>query len=306
MGRKHYLVSMSGDFQDDYGCADPEWLKIEWTSYLRRVELEGATVNYVDIGEGPAILFVHGLGGCWENWLENIPHFSRSHRVVALDLPGFGASPMPKWEISMPAYGRMLAEFCEKLGLDQETTVVGNSMGGFIATELVIEHPDRFSRLVLVSAAGITFARMRHEPAAVLSGLTQLARPAMVGLGRQAVSRPRLRQISLQGVVHRPARLRPEILLELARGGLAPDGFGDAVVSMAGYDAREPLAKIEIPTLIVWGYNDRIVPVRAAFSYRRRIPNSRLEIFDRTGHVPMLERPSRFNRVVEQFLRDTA
>ncbi|HZJ29635.1 MAG TPA: alpha/beta fold hydrolase, partial [Solirubrobacterales bacterium] len=123
----------------DYGLSDGRWRQIDWREHLERIDLEGArSVNYVDIGEGPPILFVHGLGGCWQNWLENIPSFALSNRVVAPDLPGFGASPMPDWDISMPAYGRAVAELCERLELGPETVVVGNSMGGFISTEIVI------------------------------------------------------------------------------------------------------------------------------------------------------------------------
>ena len=142
----------------DYGNPDPEWLKIDWRQHLHRVELPGAEVNYAEIGEGEPILFVHGLAGCWRNWLENLPHFGRSHRAIALDLPGFGDSPMPSWPIDMPAYGRLLHDFCEKLGIDRVAALVGNSMGGFVATEAAIERPSRFDQLVLVSAAGISFA----------------------------------------------------------------------------------------------------------------------------------------------------
>ena len=78
--------------------------------------------------------------------LENIPHFARDHRVVALDLPGFGASPMPPWEISIPAYGRFVRDFCERLGIDR-CSLVGNSMGGFIATEVAITEPERVDDL---------------------------------------------------------------------------------------------------------------------------------------------------------------
>ncbi len=74
--------------------------------------------------------------------------------------------------------------------------------------------------------------------------------------------------------------------------------------ALFGYDIRERLDEIEIPTLVVWGYNDRIVPVQAALSYHRRLPNSRLEIFERTGHLPQLERPARFNRLLDGFLRE--
>ncbi len=159
-------------------------MRIDWREHLRRVELPGAEVNYVEMGEGEPIVFVHGLSGCWQNWLENLPHFARSHRVIALDLPGFGESPMPSWPIEIPAYGRLLHDFCEKLGIAGSATLVGNSMGGFVATEAVIDAPGRFDRLVLVSAAGITYARARNEPAAMLGRLAQMSGPVLARFNR--------------------------------------------------------------------------------------------------------------------------
>src|SRR5215207_6796765 len=92
-----------------------EWLDVDWRRHMHWASLNGAAVNYVDIGEGDPLVFIHGLSGCWQNWLENIPHFARSHRVVALDLPGFGASPMPPWQVTIPASGRFVRDFCERL-----------------------------------------------------------------------------------------------------------------------------------------------------------------------------------------------
>ena len=111
----------------DYGNPEPDWPKIDWRRHLRRVELPGAEVNYAEIGEGEPILFVHGLAGNWRNWLKSLPHFGRTHRAIALDLPGFGDSPLPSWPIGMPAYARLLHDFCEKLGVDR-VALVGNSM----------------------------------------------------------------------------------------------------------------------------------------------------------------------------------
>src|SRR4051795_8872719 len=75
----------------DYGNPDPqpEWMGIDWREHLQRLELPGATVNYAEVGSGEPILFVHGLAGCWRNWLENVPYFGRGYRAIALDLPGF-------------------------------------------------------------------------------------------------------------------------------------------------------------------------------------------------------------------------
>jgi len=289
---------------DDYGnpASEPGWMGIDWTAHLRRVALPGAEVNYIEMGEGPVMLFVHGLSGCWQNWLENIPYFARTHRVIALDLPGFGESPMPSWSINMPAYGRLLHDFCEKLGLDRCAALVGNSMGGFVATEAAIDEPGRFERLVLVSAAGISNAQARTEPAAVIARLSQMVGPIAARFGGTSIMRPRSRYLAFRGVIRYPDRLRAELLWEQLEPAMRSPGFGDALRTLVGYDSRDRLSEIEVPTLIVWGFNDRIVPVASALSYHRRIHGSRLAIFERCGHVPQLERPARFNRVVDEFV----
>ncbi len=110
-------------------------------------------------------MFVHGLGGQWQNWLENIPRAAQERRVVALDLPGFGQSPMPREQITISRYGRVVDALAEQLGLGR-VDVVGNSMGGFIAAEMAIQFPERVERLVLVSAAGITSADLAPRPVA--------------------------------------------------------------------------------------------------------------------------------------------
>jgi pimeloyl-ACP methyl ester carboxylesterase len=292
------------DGPDPYGNPEPEWLGIDWREHLRRVDVVGAQVNYVEMGDGPPLLFIHGLGGAWQNWLEQIPRLAESHRVVAVDLPGFGASPMPPWEISIPAYGRFIRDFCERLGISR-ASVVGNSMGGFIATEVAITDPERVDELVLVSAAGITWARARREPAAMIARMVQAGAPLALRFQLSGIRRPRLRHRAFQGVFHDPNRLRTELLWENLAAAMNSPGYYDSITTLWGYDIRDRLEEIEVPTLIVWGRNDRVVPVPAALAYKRRIgDNTELEIFDRCGHVPQMERPVRFNRVVERFLAE--
>ena len=251
---------------------------------------------------GPPLLFVHGLSGCWQNWLENIPHFARTHRVVALDLPGFGASPMPPWEITIPAYGRFVRDFCERLGIDR-CSIVGNSMGGFIASEVAITEPERVDDLTLVSAAGITWARARREPAVMAARVGRAAMPALLKLQTSSMRRQRLRRSAFQGVFFDPNGLRREMLWENFVPAMKSPGYFDAMRNLVGYDIRDRLEEIGVPTLIVWGRNDRVVPVPAALSYKKRIgDNAELVIFDECGHVPQIERPVRFNRVLERFL----
>ncbi|HUC00585.1 MAG TPA: alpha/beta fold hydrolase [Solirubrobacterales bacterium] len=287
---------------EDYGNPEPRWTGIDWRAHLHRVELPGASVNYVEIGEGRPIVFVHGISGCWQNWLENLPVFAAGRRAVALDLPGFGASPMPSWEIDMSAYARLLNDFCEKLGLEG-ATLVGNSMGGLIAVEAATATPARFERLVLVSAAGIINTWQPRARATATAWAWKEFGPHFANRGREIVSRPRLRELVFRPFLRYPNRLREDLLWEQIVNGLKrADGFGDALQALIVHDSREKLAAIEMPTLVVWGLADRVVPVAAAASYHRRIPRSRLEVFERTGHVPQLERPLRFNAVLENFL----
>jgi len=289
------------DGPDHYGNPDPEWLQVDWREHLRRVDVDGAEVNYVEMGEGPALVLVHGLSGCWQNWLEQIPHFARTHRVLALDLPGFGDSPMPPWDISIPRYGELLDGFCRVLNV-HSSTLVGNSMGGFISAEASIAQPDWVEKLVLVSAAGITHARMRKEPAAVVARMAAAAAPLAVRLQASSLRRPRLRWAAFRGVFHAPHRMRPELLWEQYTGAIDAPGFADALRTLIGYDFTDRLEDVEDPTLIVWGRNDRVVPSTDATGYAKHLRNSRVVIFDRCGHCPQLERPLRFNRLLEEFI----
>jgi pimeloyl-ACP methyl ester carboxylesterase len=288
--------------QDDYGSPGrPEWLDVNWSQHLRSVVVNETRVCYVEMGEGPPLVFVHGLSGCWQNWLENIPHFARSHRVIAVDLPGFGESELPNEDISIPGYGRFLDAFLAEVGIER-TVLVGNSMGGFIAAETAISHPARVDGLVLVSAAGGVFPAGRKTRAQARFGmLTYPLTPLFMARRTGAMRRPRLRAAMLLLVVRYPSRIRPELVWEVSSGAGKP-GFRAALRALLDYDFRERLPEVSDPTLIVWGRNDQVVPVRGADEYERLIPGARKVIFEQTGHVPMLERPARFNRLLDEFL----
>ena len=287
----------------DYGNPDPGWLRIDWRPHLRRVELPGAEVAYCEIGEGEPIVFLHGISGSWQNWLETLPRFARTHRAIALDLPGFGRSPMPSWKIDVPAYGRLLLDFCEKVGVGPGAALVGNSLGGFVGAEAATAAPGRFGRLALVSAAGIVNTWNPRERALATAFAWETFGPHFALRAREIIGRPRLRQAVFGRFVRYPGLLRPELLWEQMANGLERcPAFGDALHAAISHDIRERLPGIDVPVLVLWGFDDRVVPVGAALSYHRRIPESQLEIFERTGHVPQLERPARFNSILAEFL----
>ena len=289
---------------DGYGVAQrSEWLDVDWQEHLHACAVNGARVNYVEMGAGPPVVFIHGLSGCWQNWLENIPHFARRHRVIAVDLAGFGESELPNEEISIPGYGRFIDAFLGELGIER-AALVGNSMGGFIAAETALAHPSRVERLVLVSAAGLV--RVGSARLRVLERAARLFHPATAAVMARRdhlVRRPRLRRMMLYGVARYPERLAPELCYEVASGAGKP-GFLDALSAIMAYDFRDRLPEIGIPTEIIWGRDDRIVPVSGAYEYERLIRDAHLTIFEDTGHVPMLERPARFNALVEAFLTE--
>jgi pimeloyl-ACP methyl ester carboxylesterase len=282
----------------------PEWMAVDWRRHLHRLELAGATINYAEVGEGEPILFVHGLGGSWRNWLENLPHFGQRYRAIALDLPGFGESPMPEWPIDVPAYGRLISEFCEALGIERLAALVGNSLGGFVSTEAVLRDQRRFERLVLVDAAGLSLVHASRRQVNAIWKTLRLAVPRLATPRRTWFARPRGKRVAFGGVIHEPERIAPALLQEQIEPGLNSVGLADALASMVGYDTRERLREIEIPTLIVWGRNDRLVPLRAAYAYQRLIPHAQLKVLDRTGHIAMLERPREFNAALDRFLAE--
>ncbi|HEX5618149.1 MAG TPA: alpha/beta hydrolase [Solirubrobacteraceae bacterium] len=281
---------------------DGSWLEIDWPSLSRDIEIDGRMVHVVDTGgSGPPLLFLHGLGGVWQNWLLNISAFKDTHRCVAFDLPGFGESEMPRDEISMTGFAKTADAVCGKLGIDCPV-VIGNSMGGFVGAELALKFPTRVDKLVLVSAAGLSTEYVKREP--VLATARAWA-AVMTRAGSQAdmvIRRKRLRRVVLQAVVRYPEKLSVPLTTELVRGGGSP-GFNDAFRALLNYSFRDKLEKIKVPVLIVWGRNDILVPVDDAEEFEHLIgENAHSVIFDDTGHLAMLERPTRFNELVRGFL----
>jgi 4,5:9,10-diseco-3-hydroxy-5,9,17-trioxoandrosta-1(10),2-diene-4-oate hydrolase len=295
------------DAPGDYGPSGRSpWLDVDWRTHQRWVTVAGRRANVIELGSGPPVVFIHGLSGSWQNWLEQLPVFARDHRVIAFDLPGFGASEMPIEKISIAGYGRWVDTLLDQLGV-QSAAIVGNSMGGFIGTEVAIRFPARVERLVLVSAAGLTIEN--QIPAPVLTALRTLNAQLAFSTGWLAsrsealVRRPRSRELMFGIVAHRAGKLPGPLVAEQVRGSGKP-GFVPALDALTRYPIRDRLGDIACPTLIVWGTNDILVPARDADEFERLIPNSRKVVWPDTGHVAMLERPEAFNRLLAAFLAE--
>jgi pimeloyl-ACP methyl ester carboxylesterase len=288
----------------DYGRRGrSEWLDVPWDRHQYRTQIDGRDANHVDVGEGPTLVFVHGLGASWQSWLENIPEFARDHRVVAMDLPGFGCSDLPDGDISIEYYANWVFRLLDELGIEAGA-VVGNSMGGFIAAEMAIRRPERVQRLAVVSAAVFWQAYRRAQPLVQLARMSDaIVARALTRVTDDVATRPRLRAWALATAGFRyPHLIDKELAHEMVRSARRTDGFLPALEAMADFPLEEELPKISCPALIVWGAHDTLVPVKDAKRMEDLIPDSRRVVFERTGHVAMLERPDRFNRLLREFL----
>jgi pimeloyl-ACP methyl ester carboxylesterase len=295
---------------------DATWMDVDWAALQRTLDLPtqaaspagtgGQRVNVLDTGgTGPALLFLHGWSSNWQIFLLNIAAFMDTHRVLALDLPGFGASPLPREPLSIQGYARLVDAVCGELGVER-VSVVGNSMGGFIGAELALSFGTRVDRLVLIAAAGLSTAELPHAQLLAAARLVAAGTPLASRVESPIVRRPRLRRAVMQWVIRYPERLSIPLAQELVLSFGKP-GFVAGLRAIFDYAYRERLPEIEIPVLIVWGREDLLVPVGDAFRYAELIgANARIEIFEDTGHAPMLERPSRFNALLCGFFAGEA
>ena len=300
-------ISAARDAGPDYGVtASPSWREVDWPAHVRQAQVGGRRLSYAEMGEGgeTPVLLIHGLGGCWQNWLENIPRLAQERRVIAVDLPGFGDSEMPAEDISISRYARTLDELGEQLELDR-FEVVGNSMGGFIAAEMAIRHPERVESLTVVSPAGISTTKLRRQPLVTSQrvGFSLVAYTA--AQQHSLVRRPRSRHYMLCWVARHPSLLAPDFVMEGMLRGVGKPGFIDALEALLDYDFVDRLPEISCPTLIVWGEEDMLLPVKDADEYERLIPNTRKVVMEDTGHVAMMERPQTFNDCLVEFLAET-
>jgi pimeloyl-ACP methyl ester carboxylesterase len=278
---------------------------------LRHVAIHGHTVAFRTAGEGPVVVLVHGMAGASDTWRHVLPALAARFTVVAPDLLGCGATAKPAGEYSVGAHANFLRDLLTALG-HERATFVGHSLGGGIAMQTAYQFPERCDRLVLVSSGGLG-----REVSPLLRGLSM---PGVEQLFPLVCSRRWLdaaarlaRWIDALGV------LRPAPVVEETWRSYASLVDGDtrraffrtlrAVIDADGQtvDATDRLYLAGLlPTLVVWGARDALIPVSHATAAHHAIPGSRLEIFDDAGHFPHCESPMRFADTLVGFIESTA
>lgn len=274
----------------------------------RTLMLHGRPLHYVQEGQGPVLLLIHGMAGDLHNWDPVIAPLARRHTVLAADLPGHGASAPGSGDYSLGALAAALRDLLAALG-HERATLIGHSLGGGIAMQFAYQFPEMTERLILVSSGGLGPEVSAVLRAAALPGADRFI--AATAGPAQAVGSAIGHGLSLIGL-----RANADVA-EVGRGYVSladPDrraAFLATLRSVVGtggqrIHAGDRLYLAEgLPVLIVWGARDPIIPAHHGESAHELITGSRLEIFDDVGHMPQIEAPTRFTTVVEDFLDTT-
>ena len=271
--------------------------------------LHGHRVTYRTAGSGPVLLLLHGITNSSQTWQHVAPLLSGRFTLIAPDLLGHGESATPRGDYSLGAHATGVRDLLTALGHDR-ATVIGHSLGGGIAMQFAYQFPERCERLVLVSSGGLGREVHLLLRAAALPG-ADLVLPIITSSHVLRVGR------GLGGLL-RTARLAPDGDLDLlARGFTSLDNSGSrqaflhtvrAVVDTGGQrvSAHDRLALAGLlPSLIVWGGRDSIIPVEHGIAAHEAMPGSRLEVFPDAGHMPHDADPERFAAVLTDFCETT-
>jgi pimeloyl-ACP methyl ester carboxylesterase len=273
------------------------------------IEIHGHRVAFQHAGEGPVLLLVHGITSSADAWRDVLPALAEDHLVIAPDLLGHGRSAKPRGDYSLGAYASGIRDLLLALGHDR-ATVVGHSLGGGVAMQFSYQFPERTERLALVSSGGLGDEVHLLLRAATLPGsefvLPLLASQPLLDAGRW-ISR----------TLGRAGLKAGSDVSEMARGyaSLADRDARAAfvhtlrsIVDPGGQrvSARDRLyLASEVPTQIVWGDRDPIMPVQHGRDAQALIPGSRMEVIEGAGHFPMLDDPRRFTAILADFIDET-
>jgi pimeloyl-ACP methyl ester carboxylesterase len=266
----------------------------------RDIQIRGQRIHYQQAGTGRPVLLVHGIAASLVDWHWNIPALAEHFAVTAVDLPGFGDSDIPRRGFALADAMPFLDAFLDALQIG-EVQLVGNSMGGLICGHYAIRRPARVERLLMIDPAGLARDISIH--------FRLLSVPL---LGEWALRpNPNISKVAARGLFYDPTRAPAvwlvdkgrdrgprarDFLLQSLRSGTNLFGLRQEIVMLDG------LRKLHIPTFVMWGEHDHVVPLRHLELVKAHLPNARVHVFPTAGHVPMVERPEEFNPLAVEFL----
>jgi pimeloyl-ACP methyl ester carboxylesterase len=256
------------------------------TPQERTVPAGDYPVRVFEAGQGEPLLFLHNAMGAGL-WTEGIARLAESFRVILPDHPGFGPSPLPGWLTGMDDMVFHYLDLLDELGIREPIRIAGASLGGWIGAEFAAFHPERVKKLVLIDAAGLRI------PAVPMPDVFRLAPQAVLPLVFHDLSK---------AMALLPKDFGPDTIIQIFhdRSALARLAWNPYL-----HDPKLPrrLRRAQVPTLVVWGKQDQLIPPAYAEEYQRLLPSARVAYIDQCGHDPTVEQPEEFARVVAEFLR---
>ena len=260
----------------------------------KEVLVFGQKINYIEAGSGPTLILLHGLGGSTQVWQFNIGPLAEKYHVIVPDQIGFGKSDKPLVNYRIRTYVDFLDQFCKQLKIER-ATLVGNSMGGWIAAMFTAAFPDRVDKLVLADAAG--YAPAKDVDTRTFFGLNPTTREGMRILSAK---------VFYNKAFLTDAAIDMAIAARLAAGdGYTINSITESIIR--GEDFLDDVVKtIKRPTLIIWGRQDGLLPLANGERFNKDIVGSKLIVIDQCAHVPNLEKPGEFNAAVLKFLGENS
>jgi pimeloyl-ACP methyl ester carboxylesterase len=270
------------------------------------ISVAGVKINFVEMGQGPPLLFLHGLGGSWKDWAGNLESFRPSYQVMALDFPGFGDSDKPEVDYSIDWLTGMVEKFLQERGLNQ-VRIVGHSMGALVALNLAARPASPVNILMVTDAVGIgdkaeflSYALTKRimGPDSRWESIEEVLKGEFKSMIESFIKgeKPKTSREFFQSIPKAPFTGKP--LLPMT----PPVQMSASIID---FDVGPRLPLIQQPTLILWGARDPIAPPQDASYLKSKIPQATLTMLEGCGHSPMQEQPGRFNQEVWKFLQAT-
>ena len=260
----------------------------------KQVELFGQKIYYLEAGSGPEVILLHGLGGDKGNWRMTLPVLAARFHVYAPDQIGFGQSDKPQINYRVATLVDFLNAFYKKVGI-AKATLVGNSLGGWVAMDFALQYPDKVNRLVLVDSGGYSFKR---------TGGVAPTREVMLGLNPSSLAGTKqLMAIVFHNKAFSTDGVAEQVFTEHLRknDGYTINSFVDSI--LRGEDVVDGrLGGIKTPTLIVWGRDDMLIPLATGKALAEDIGGSQTVVLDDCGHVPQMECAAPFNDALLKYL----
>ncbi len=252
---------------------------------IMHVEIDGMKLNYKEQGEGKTVVLLHGWGGCADSFLPVFNHLTATHKVYALDFPGFGLSDPPTAPWDVTDYTEMLRKFFERMNIEK-ATLIGHSFGGRVSILFSSTYPERVEKVVLADSAGIIPKRGWKYHFKVYQ--FKLAKKIFLTFSAKGTQEERLE-----------AFYRKHGSADYKQAGSA---MRQTFVKVVNQDLRSCLPRIKAPALLVWGDEDKDTPLYFGQIMEKEIPDAGLVVFKGAGHFAYLDRINDFNIIVSKFL----